>query len=296
MGLVLAGLLAACAPVPVPTAAPGASQPPGSSSAPSSVSTASVAPSAAVTPSPSPVALHAGCPATKLNDGASSRQRSLHAATTNWSGYVARSSRSLSCVEGAWTQPSVTCPSNGSASLAIWIGLDGETGVSRSTLEQIGTNTDCRSGHARTFAWFEVLPHDRFEQELRLEVSSGDRVAASIAVVGRSYHMVIEDLTSGQAIDTQQRSPGARRLTAEWIVEAPTVGCPNDCQVALLASFGTVSFTSARAVLAGVTGPIADGRWTRVRLDLESRTGLLKARPGPVGKDGASFADVWHHR
>lgn len=233
---------------------------------------------------------------TTVNDASSARQRALHDLTTNWSGYVARSTRSFSCVEGGWTQPSLSCPANGSASLAIWIGFDGETGPSRATLEQIGTNSDCRDGHAQTFAWFEILPNDRFEQVLGIDVSSGDRIGASIAMVGRSYHLVIEDLTTGEVQDTFQHSPGGRRLTAEWVVEAPTVGCPNDCQVALLASFGTTTFSSARAILAGQTGPIGDGRWTRVRLDLESRSGLLKARPGALAKDGASFAVVWHHR
>jgi hypothetical protein len=209
---------------------------------------------------------------------------------------VARATRAFSCIQGAWTQPNLTCPVNGGASLAIWIGLDGESGPSRATLEQIGTNADCRNGRARMFAWFEILPHDRFEQELRLDVRAGDRIAASIAVVGRSYQMVIENLTSGLEADTRQRSPGARRLTAEWVVEAPTIDCPADCQVAPLASFGTISFSSARAILAGVTGPIGDGRWTRVRLDLESRGGLLKARPGSLTRDGAGFAVAWHHR
>ena len=152
-------------------------------------------------------------------------------------------------MQGRWTQPSVSCPTNGSASLAIWIGLDGENGPSRATLEQVGTNIDCRDGHARTFAWFEILPRDRFEQELGLEVKSGDRIAASIAVVGRSYQLVLENLTTGLEVDTLQRSPGARRQTAEWVVEAPTVGCPSDCQVALLASFGTITFSAPFGLL-----------------------------------------------
>jgi hypothetical protein len=209
---------------------------------------------------------------------------------------VARASKAFSCIQGRWTQPSLTCPASGSASLAIWIGFDGEMGPSRATLEQIGTNTDCRDGRARMFAWFEILPHDRFEQELGMEIRSGDRIVASIAFVGRSYHLVLENLTTGQVEDTWQHSPGSRRLTAEWVVEAPTVGCPSDCQVASLAAFGTVSFSAARVILTSKTGPIGDARWTRVRLDLESRSGLVKARPGTLTKDGAGFAVVWHHR
>ncbi len=219
----------------------------------------------------------------------------LHDDTTNWAGFVARSTRAYSCVEGDWVQPRLTCPSSGSASLSIWVGFDGESGTSRATLEQIGTNSDCSDGAARTFAWFEILPADRFEQELDLRVDPGDRMAASIELVGRSYHLVLENLTSGQAVGTLQAAPGARRLTAEWILEAPTVGCPNDCRVASLLQFATFSFSGARAVLAGRTGPIADGRWTRVQLELDSRTGSVKARTGALTKDGAGFAVVWHH-
>jgi hypothetical protein len=294
--LLAAGFVAACAPGPIPT---GTTNGPSDTPEPSvavSAGTAALSAAPIVTPAPTPAPLHAGCPATTVNNRPSTSQRSLHAATTNWSGYVARSTRSFSCIEGSWTQPAVSCPANGSASLAMWIGLDGESGPSRATLEQIGTNTDCVAGHARSFAWFEVLPADRFEQELSLPVDAGDKIAASIGVVGRSYKMVIENLTTGDVVDTFQHSPGAKRLTAEWVVEAPTVGCPSDCQVALLASFGTASFTSARVVLAGVTGPIGDGRWTRVRLDLESRSGIVKSKPGVVARDGASFAVVWHHR
>jgi hypothetical protein len=289
-------LISACGPGPIPTGT--TSGPSEVSAAPATASggTAALSATPIVTPVPTPAPLHAGCPATTANSRASSHQRSLHVATTNWSGYVARSTRSFSCIEGSWTEPTVSCPANGSASLAMWIGLDGESGPSRVTLEQVGTNIDCVSGRATSFAWFEILPADRFEQRFAMPVGAGDKIAASIAVVGRSYKIVIENLTTGAVVDTFEHSPGAKRLTAEWVVEAPTVGCPSNCQVALLASFGTVSFKSARAVVAGVTGPIEDGRWTRVRLDLESRSGVVKAKPGSVGKDGASFAVVWHHR
>jgi Peptidase A4 family len=297
--LVLGGLLAACGTTPEPSPPATSFPSPGSvSSAPSSgdgVATFSN-PSPSESPVATPFVLHAGCPATAHKDASSSHQPGIFAATTNWSGYVARSTRAFSCIQGSWVQPTVSCPANGSASVAIWIGLDGESGPSRATLEQIGTNTDCKNGRGVSFAWFEILPHDKFEQPLGLDIQAGDRIAASIALVGKSLHLVLEDVTSGVARDTLQKAPGAHRLTAEWVVEAPTVGCPSDCQVSLLASFSTINFRSARAILAGTTGPIGDLRWTRVRLTLESRSGLIKAKPGTLGTDGGSFAVIWHHR
>ena len=190
----------------------------------------------------------------------------------------------------------MTCPASGRASLSIWIGFDGEDGPSRATLEQIGTNVDCQDGHARTFAWFEILPQDRFEEELPIEVQAGNRIAASIQVVGRSYHLVIENLTAGRVADTYEHSPGSLRLTAEWIVEAPTVGCPSACQVASLVRFSTVTFSSAGAILANRLGPINDRRWSRAQLVLETRAGLVRARPGGLTPSGTGFSVVWRHR
>ncbi len=288
-------LVSGCGPAPSgPTDGATASLGPGPSASQLPNGTESAA--ATASPLATPFVLHAGCPATTANNSASSHQRSEVNATSNWSGYVVRSSRSFSCIQGSWTQPTVTCPTSGVASLAIWVGLDGESGPSLATLEQIGTAVDCRDGRADLFAWFEILPRDRFERQLKLEIRSGDRISASIAVVGRAYHMVVENLTTGIAEDTTERSPGARRLTAEWVVEAPTVDCPNNCRVAPLPSFGTVSFSAARAIVAGVSGPIGDGRWTRVRLDLESRSGVLRARPGTLARGGSGFTVTWRHR
>ncbi|MGH2513292.1 MAG: G1 family glutamic endopeptidase [Candidatus Limnocylindrales bacterium] len=328
--LVLATILAACGPAPGPTGRATGSPTEGPSAIatvaqssplarPSAVPSATFAPSsgpggsAAFTPLPSPsppllpsaspspspssgpASVQAGCPATALQAGPSAGQRSLHVATTNWAGYVTRSSQALTCVQGDWTQPSLTCPASGSASLSIWIGFDGESGVSGSSLEQVGTNADCINGRARLFAWFEILPRDPFERFLDLDVSAGDRIAASIDIVGRSYHLVIENLTSGSAIDTYQHAPGSHRLTAEWIVEAPSIGCPDDCHVAPLPRFSTVTFSAAAAVLAGRTGPIEDARWTRVQVTLETARGTIRARPGGLAHGGAGFVVVWHH-
>ncbi len=248
------------------------------------------------TPATTPTPLQAGCPMTPTSSRPSAKQAVVHLATTNWSGYAARSSSAFSCLQGRWTEPTVSCPASGAASLSIWIGFDGEDGASRATLEQIGTNVDCDDGHARTFAWFEILPQDRFEEELPLDVRAGDRIAASIQIVGRSYHLVIENLTSGRVADTYEHSPGSLRQTAEWIVEAPTVGCPEACHVASLAHFSTVTFSAADAILNNRLGPISDGRWSRARLDLETRTGVVRARTGGLNPSGTAFSVVWRHR
>ncbi len=304
--------MAACGPGPtaLPSQRPG--QPAASATPAASPSTLSVAaPSrSSLPPSPSPslrptltptaaptaAPLHAGCPATPTTSGPSAKQSVVHLATTNWSGYVARSTKAFGCLQGRWTEPTVSCPASGAASLSIWIGFDGEDGPSRATLEQIGTNVDCDDGQARTFAWFEILPQDRFEEELPLDVQAGDRIAASIQIVGRSYHLVIENLTSGRVADASEHSPGSLRQTAEWIVEAPTVGCPNACHVASLAHFSTVTFSAADAILNNRLGPISDGRWSRARLDLETRTGVVRARTGGLNPSGTVFSVVWRHR
>jgi hypothetical protein len=81
--------------------------------------------------------------------------------STNWSGYaVTGPNGSVTDVKASWKVPLVTCPTNtanGSGGYAaFWVGIDG---WSSSTVEQIGTDSDCvsLSGAPYTptyYAWF----------------------------------------------------------------------------------------------------------------------------------------------
>ena len=65
--------------------------------------------------------------------------------STNWSGYaVTGAAGSVTSVSGSWVVPASTCGARSSAEYAsFWIGIDGWTS---STVEQIGTDSDCSRG------------------------------------------------------------------------------------------------------------------------------------------------------
>ena len=89
----------------------------------------------------------------------------------NWSGYaVTGANGSVTDVKSSWVVPAVNCKATASNSLApdgyaaFWTGIDGWTS---STVEQIGTDSDCVSpngtpGTATYYAWFEFYPQNGF--------------------------------------------------------------------------------------------------------------------------------------
>src|SRR5664280_96767 len=81
-----------------------------------------------------------------------SRVRNLHvrldgtATSENWSGYlVTGATGSVTDIKGSWIVPAVTCSSSGKAYSHFWVGIDGGSSDS-STVEQIGTGSDCVNG------------------------------------------------------------------------------------------------------------------------------------------------------
>ena len=83
----------------------------------------------------------------------------------------------------------------------------------------------------------------------------------------------------------QTQSPAPQRSSAEWIVEAPTVGG----NIAKLANFGSVTFTSASATINGVTGPINDSSWQSQAINIASSRGSLEDTTSVLTDSGTSF-------
>src|SRR5690348_16708749 len=73
--------------------------------------------------------------------------------TTNWSGYAAHSATYKS-VSASWVEPTAHCP-GGSQFSSFWVGLDG---FSSGTVEQTGSEVDCRGGTPTYFGWYEMYP------------------------------------------------------------------------------------------------------------------------------------------
>jgi len=81
--------------------------------------------------------------------------------SVNWAGYATATNLakpqagSVSDVRASWIIPNLTCDQRSTYS-AIWVGIDG---YRSSTVEQIGTESDCSHGQPKHSAWFEIFPH-----------------------------------------------------------------------------------------------------------------------------------------
>jgi hypothetical protein len=173
----------------------------------------------------------------------------------DWSGYsVSTSLRSpqptVTEVSGTWIVPSVSATIGNSFS-ATWIGIGGQFDQS---LIQTGTEQDVTNGQIGYSAWYELLPN--YPVYLTMSVTPGDRITANIKLLdatANTWSISIQDVTNGQSYQKSVQYDSSM-LTAEWIVERPTIGN----RVGVLADFGSVTFTNCNAVIGGKSGAILD--------------------------------------
>ena len=194
------------------------------------------------------------------------RTRSTWAAS-NWSGYA--ETGTFTGVRGTWIVPEVS-PTAAATYSSAWVGVDG---FNNSELIQTGTEEDYYNGSAHYDAWWEILPAAETAISTRAyPVSPGDQMSAQIwetsttVSTGHFRHqstehvwqIAIADTTKGWHFQTGQayNGPGT---SAEWILEAPSVGG----RVATLnpytvkAPTGSGDFDNAGTVstIAGGSGP-----------------------------------------
>ncbi len=212
--------------------------------------------------------------------------------STNWAGYaVSTKSQPFTCVEATWTQPSVVCRGTSLAAVAFWVGLGG---VGQVGLVQTGTQIQCDQGSATASAWHQSLPQEPYAVNADLAVSVGDRVRARVLALGRSsYSVSIENLTTGVGFALTSANRTVDPTTAEWITEAPTVGCPTKCAVASLPDFGTVAFSDVSTTVGGVNVPLNAAGFARTRTTLVTTSGLPRAIVSATGGNGRSFQVTW---
>ncbi len=144
-------------------------------------------------------------------------------ASYNWSGYAITGSTYTS-ITGSWTVPSVS-PSSGASYSAAWAGIDG---FNNNSLIQTGTEQDYYSGAAHYVAWWTTSAQQFVEQPIAEPVSPGDPMTAQISESNPATSTWSITLTDGSATHgwsftkvVTYTGPGA---SAEWIMEAPTVG------------------------------------------------------------------------
>ncbi len=204
----------------------------------------------------------------------------------NWGGYAVASDfnnplPAVASVSASWVVPTVQVSQTDSFS-AAWVGIGGTFG---NTLIQIGTEQDCIGGQIVYSAWFELLPSDSVTIDT-VDVSPGDVINASITLVNsnlNSWQISLSDLTNGQSF-SQNVFYASSQLSAEWIVERPTV----NNVLSALADFGTVSFSNCKTTVEGCLGTA--GQFSNIQNVMTDRQGAILAEASNLSTDGSSFS------
>lgn len=161
-----------------------------------------------------------------------------HATSANWSGYAAHGGTYKS-VAAHWTEPKGHCTSgDGHDYSSFWVGLDG---YNSGTVEQTGTDTDCKGATHLHYAWFEMYPAGSVR--IKHTVRAGDKISAQIAYKGGGkFRLSLTDHTRGWTAIEHKSLSSAKRSSAEVIVEAPS-SLSGELP---LANFGKAYFTRAK--------------------------------------------------
>jgi hypothetical protein len=231
--------------------------------------------------------------------------------SSNWAGYATvappDTDMSFTDVTATWRQPKGKCTANRNDAAVFWVGLGGMASDSQS-LEQLGTQIDCRSAGAapRYSAWWELIPAPPVT--IPLKVRAGDMMGAALLVDGQTLTFSLRNLTRHTRFTKRMTVSQSLDLTsAEWIAEAPSVcSSATQCRVIPLTRFGSVTFTNAAVTADAHTGTIADATWSATPIELISRGGGspffggrdplgpgVGAVPGALGADGRSFTVTW---
>jgi Peptidase A4 family len=231
-----------------------------------------------------------GSPLLPTHGGATLPRHGGTVDSLNWSGYaVTPSSDNITAVKSTFVVPTAGAIPPGFA--ATWVGIGGynssdliQTGVSENSLP------DNPVGGDQYAAWYELLPAS--ETQLTdctgnsgCPVSPGDKVTATIVQAGtNSWTISMADPTENWTW-SKTVAYTSTESSAEWILEAPTVGAQT-----VLADVGTVKFGPTSTYVAnGHTYTIAKGSPTKI--DLSPGGGVNEATPSALASNGESFND-----
>ncbi|MEY2471083.1 MAG: hypothetical protein QOK28_412 [Actinomycetota bacterium] len=201
----------------------------------------------------------------------------------NWSGYaaIAPAGQKITDVTQNWTVPTVKNAPAGFSS--TWAGIGG---YNTQDLIQAGTESDT----AQTpYAWYEILPASETPitsgcvGDNACTVRPGDKMTVTIhSTGGTGWNISMKNI--GRWTWSLNLNYPSTFSSAEWILEAPTVGAQT-----VLANVGTQLFTGVNNyVVNGVTKNIKQGNSVRILLS----PGLLnEATPSALNSTGDRFND-----
>jgi len=210
--------------------------------------------------------------------------------STNWAGYAVTGSDFIG-VSGSWIVPKYHCLTTPNSKSVAFVGIDG---YSDTTIESIGTESDCVGTKYQYFAWYTL--GTGVTKITGFSVKSGDAILARVSYAGSEFTVEILNLTQGTVFSTSAAVSGAQRSSAEWIV-ARYVN-----PVSPLMDFGIVSsgqdFTNVAetdwATDSAGRGPIAAFGSNMVKINMVSG-GVTYATPTALTPDGSSFQVNWKH-
>jgi hypothetical protein len=160
---------------------------------------------------------------------------------------------------------------------SFWVGLDGD---GTNTVEQTGTEADCRGDSAAYQGWFEMFPANPVFYSN--PVQPGDAMSASVvAAGGGAFTLTLTDSTQGWTQAAHQVSATAQLGSAEVITEAPSNG-----NVLPLSDFGAVSFTGATVDQTALGDANPDA------LTMVSAQNVTEATPSAL-TGGSAFSVTW---
>ncbi|MGO9254963.1 MAG: G1 family glutamic endopeptidase [Bryobacteraceae bacterium] len=211
----------------------------------------------------------------------------------NWSGYaVSAAAGSVTDVTGSWIVPTANCtsgPLTGYA--AFWVGIDGFTS---STVEQIGTDSDCSNGTPKYYVWYEFYPSPSLVVS-SLTISPGDVISAEVKYTGNGqFTASLTVVSTGNSFSISKTVSSALRSSAEWIAEAPS----SSSGILPLANFGSVLYghdqsgvpSTCDATVSGTAGPIASFGTSVSAITMVGTSGTDEGVPTGLSPDGTSFS------
>jgi Peptidase A4 family len=234
-------------------------------------------------------------------------RRATAVSSSNWSGY-ADINDTYNSVASSWTEPTVNCANSNSgldgvlslsnllggpgAASAFWVGLDGYNSTS---VEQLGTDSDCDSGSPSYYAWYEMYPNPSVTLPSQYPVKPGDQLTALVSAnsAGTSFTLEIKDATAGWTFSTTQTGSGFARSSAEVIAEAPSSCSVLFCSEVPLADFGQINFSGSSVIdNAGTKGSLASFDANEITM---SDNGTTEATPSSLSSAGSAFSVTWNN-
>lgn len=219
-------------------------------------------------------------------------------ANNYWAGYVATTSipGSVSNVSASWTVPMVNCTQTRSASVLVWVGIDGWN-ENYNTVEQIGTRADCSGESPSYVAWYEFWRYQPNTITIsNVTLHPSDKILAWVSGLyyTKTFVMRLEDQTDGQASLIHGNYTLAQLATAEWVVEAPG---PVVGEKQSLANFTPAIFKDIRATIGGrsssPTSFVDDKSVNLMALIYTCSDGFSKATPSQLEQLSDSFTVTW---